>query len=230
MVPADVILLHFTLIPLVLFRQEVHGEGLLEQRVAFVFLVRQNAQDGALPPVCLPAGCQYAHLIQHATDADGCHAFHELPVDETHDAGFLLIDHQVPVFSLVVTQEDAVGHRHLSVRHPLSVAPGDVFRDGTRFLLSQAAHDGDQQLALAVEGVDVLLLEKALAAVLLQLAVGRQAVHRVAGKPTDGLGDDQIDLSGQCVRDHLIEAVPVPGGHGADTLIGVDLYEVPVGM
>ena len=113
-----------------LLRQEVHSECLLEQRISFVLLVRQDAQDRALPPVRFPAGRQDAYLVQHTADADGGHALHELPVDEAHDAGFLLVDHQVPVLSLVVAQEDAVGHRHLSVCHALPVAPGDILRDG----------------------------------------------------------------------------------------------------
>ena len=70
--------------------------------------------------------------------------------------------------------------------------------------------------------LNVLLLEEALAAVLLQLPDGRQAVHCVTGEPADALGHNQIDLSGQRVRDHLVEAVPMPGRYGTDALVGVD--------
>ena len=42
MIAFHIILGHLTLVLLVLLRQEVHGEGLLEQRVTLIFLVPQD--------------------------------------------------------------------------------------------------------------------------------------------------------------------------------------------
>lgn len=51
----DVVLWDFTLVVLFLLGQEVHGVCLLEQGVALVLLVRQDAADVAGVPVVLPA-------------------------------------------------------------------------------------------------------------------------------------------------------------------------------
>lgn len=79
-----------------------------------------------------------------------------------------------------------------------------------------------------VECHDVLFLEEALTAGLFQFADGGQTVHSVPGKTADGLGDDKVDLPGKGISDHTIEAVPVLGVDGTDTLIGIDLHEVPI--
>ena len=51
----DVVLRDFTLVVLFLLCQEVHGIGLLEQGIALVFLVRQDAANVAGVPVILPS-------------------------------------------------------------------------------------------------------------------------------------------------------------------------------
>ena len=63
---------------------------------------------------------------------------------------------------------------------------------------------------------------------LLQLADDRQAVHSIAGETTDGLGDDQVDLPGQGIRDHLLEALALLRIRTADALVGVQTHKVPV--
>ena len=97
----------------------------------------------------------------------------------------------------------------LSVREPLPLSPGDVFRDGAAFLLGQAGHDGDEQLPFAVQGVDILLLEVDLHAPLLQPADGGEAVHGIPGEAAHTFCDDEVDLSRQRIRNHAIEAVPI---------------------
>lgn len=56
---------------------------------------------------------------------------------------------------------------------------------------------------------------------LFQLPDGGQAVHGIAGKATDRLGDDEIDMSGQGISDHFIEAIPVRRIRSADALIRI---------
>ena len=73
----------------------------------------------------------------------------------------------------------------ISVSEPLTLAPGDVDRNGSALLLGKARHDGQQELALAVDGSDVLFFKIELGNMLLQLADGGQAVNRVSGKSAD---------------------------------------------
>ena len=57
---------------------------------------------------------------------------------------------------------------------------------------------------------------------------GGQAVNGVPGKSADGLGDDKVDLPGQCIRHHGLEALTMLGAGAGDALIGVHLHEFPV--
>ena len=56
---------------------------------------------------------------------------------------------------------------------------------------------------------------------------GGQAVHRVPGEPADALRNNHLDLPGQRVRDHLVEALAPPGAHARNALVGVDLHKLP---
>ena len=83
--------------------------------------------------------------------------------------------------------------------------------------MGKARHDGDQQFALAIEGVNALFLEIDLSAVFLQLANGGKAVHSVSGKAADGFRDAQVDLS-----------VSVPGVCCGDSFVRVHIHELPI--
>ena len=85
-------------------------------------------------------------------------------------------------------------------------------------------------LALGVHRPDVLLLEKDLAAVLLQFPDGRQAVHRVSRPSADALSDDQAELSCQRILHHLREPASVRRARPADSGIGVHACEGPAFM
>ena len=62
--------------------------------------------------------------------------------------------------------------------------------------LCQARHDGQQQFALAVEGVDVFFFEVDFYAFFFQFADSNQAVDRISGEATNRLCDDEVDFIG----------------------------------
>lgn len=63
---------------------------------------------------------------------------------------------------------------------------------------------------------------------LLKQADGGKAVHRIPGKAADAFGNDQVDLPGQRVLDHPIEAVPVLCVQSADPFIRVHIHKLPI--
>ena len=63
---------------------------------------------------------------------------------------------------------------------------------------------------------------------LLEQADGGKAVHRITGKAADAFGNDQVDLPGQRVLDHPIEAVPVLCVQSADPFIRVHIHKLPI--
>ncbi|BAR05085.1 hypothetical protein PSDT_0565 [Parascardovia denticolens DSM 10105 = JCM 12538] len=118
----------------------------------------------------------------------------EKPVDSLHGFRFLRIDDELAVWSAVIAEESVKWNRHLAVRESLPLSPGAVLGNAPGFLLRNAAHDGDEQLALAVEGPDVFFLEIALNAMLFEFPDGGQAVDCVPGEPADGLGENDVEL------------------------------------
>ena len=123
-----------------------------------------------------------------------------------------------------------IGHADLAVSEPLLLAPGDILRDGSALLLGQGRHDGDQQLALAVQGVDVLLFKVDFHTFFLQFPDGGEAVHSIPGKATHTLGHDRVDPARQGIGNHPVEAFTVLRADTGDALIGVHIHELLVGI
>ena len=86
-------------------------------------------------------------------------AFHKQSVDGANCFGFLRYDLRQSVRSLAIAEELLVGHADLAIREPFSLAPCDILGNAAALLLCQAGHDGDQQLALTIQGVDVLFFK-----------------------------------------------------------------------
>ena len=89
------------------------------------------------------------------------------------------------VRSFAIAEELLVWEVDLSIGKPFSLSPGNILGYGAAFFLCQARHDGEQQFALAVKGVDVLFFEVDFYAFFFQFADGNQAVDRVSGEAAD---------------------------------------------
>ena len=151
-------------------------------------------------------------------------------VDVADGDGLGLVDDEVAVGAFVVAEEPSVRDGDFPIREPFPVPPRDVFGDGAGFFLREAGHDGDQQFTFGVEGSDVLLFEEHLHPGVLQRAHGGQGVDGVAGEPGHALGDDQINLPGQGIGNHVLEAGAVFGGSSGDAFVGVNTCQLPPGM
>ncbi|MPN10787.1 hypothetical protein SDC9_158084 [bioreactor metagenome] len=121
-----------------------------------------------------------------------------------------------------------VGHGYLSVGKALTLSPCDIFRNAAALLLRDGAHDGDEQLALAVESANIFLFKKALHTMFLELADGHKAVNRVTGEPADGFGHNQINFTRQRVLNHLIKAGTVLFGSAGNSFIRIQPRKFPV--
>ena len=70
MVILHIILRDLALVDLFLFGKEIHRVHFLQERVPFVFFVREDAPDRASRPVCLAARSRDAFLCQHLCDCE----------------------------------------------------------------------------------------------------------------------------------------------------------------
>ena len=181
-----IILGHFSLVDLCFLGEKIHREGFLQQRRAFVLLVPEDALHGGPLPHGFLARSGNPLLRQHGGNGVGGFPLEQLPVDAPDDLRFLRHDLRQSVGTFAIAQELAVRDADLPIGEALSLPPGDIFGDAAAFLLGKARHDGDEQFPFGVEGHDILFLEEALTASLLQLADGGQTVYGVPGETAGG--------------------------------------------
>lgn len=167
-----IVLRDFALIDLLFLRQVIDGVGLLQERTALVFFVRQDAFDRRGIPLGLSSGRQDTVSCKLLGDAVVGLALKEHGIDALNNGCLLPVDHQIAVRPTVVAEEPVEGNRDLAVYKVLPLALGAVFRNAPAFLLRQRGHDGQEQLDLPVERPDILFFKIALDAVFLELADG----------------------------------------------------------
>lgn len=140
-----IVLRHFPFICFRFFGQEVDGEPLLQQGIALVFLICQDAFRCSRIPVFL--FCRGFQPSGGQLPGNGVESIpvQEQTVNQFHRPGLFPVDGQITVRPFVIAQKMPVGNTHLAISELLPMAPGDVFRDAPAFFLCQAAHDGDEQ-------------------------------------------------------------------------------------
>ena len=217
----------------------------MQDGVALVFLVGQDTlHRGRAPARCFLSGFFHFNCIicQHTLSGgarDLCvvqlpcndrrgRTLQKAPEDRAHNPGLGFNDLRRAVRTAAIAHELPIGHRYPAVCKALAHAPGYVLGDVPALLLGDAGHDRQQHLALAVQRVDVLLLEIDLHVMLLQLADGGQGVHRIPGEAGNRLGDDQVDLARQRILNHAVKALAFLRAGAGDALVGVDFHKLPV--
>lgn len=226
--PLDPILLDLALVDLPFFAEEINRVALLKECRPLIFLIREYALHHAGPPLFLAGGRWNAISGEGLGNGVAGFSLHEKGVDAADDLGLVLHYLRETIWPLSVAEELLVGEVDLAVRESFALAPGDILRKGAALLLGQRGHDGNEQFALAVEGPDVFLFKVDLHAMLLQLADGGQAVHRVSGKAAHRLGDDEVYFPGEGIGDHLIETSPALCIRARNALIRIDRDKLPL--
>ncbi|MPM70563.1 hypothetical protein SDC9_117518 [bioreactor metagenome] len=89
-------------------------------------------------------------LFEVFGDCRKCLAIHIQSKNKLHNLGFGGDYFRKAVFALFVTEELCVRQGDLTVCHTLALPPSHVLRNGAAFFLCQAAHNCNQQFALAV--------------------------------------------------------------------------------
>lgn len=213
-----IVLRRFTLVWFSGFRQEIHGDFLLENGIAHIFLVFQNAAYSVrFPPMALPWG---GNSIVHKNATDICAAFSgkSQQIDEPHDSGPGFIDLDLANRAALIPQKQSG-----EVIDPLGVSvadgPGDILGDGSTLFFGKGTHQGNEELTGVVHGVDILFLEIDRHPGGFQTADGSEGIHGISGETGQRLGEDQIDFSVQGIGYHAVEAVPPADGQPGDTII-----------
>ena len=132
-------------------RQMVLPEGLLQEQIAGVGVVAQDAGNAGLaPPVAVPG--RYPILVQ--TVGDGHAAFPgKILMENTSDDLSLIRLHDEGAVPLAVAQHGPVPRPALL--EVLPDAPFLVFADGQALLLRVGREDGQHELAVSGKGMQI---------------------------------------------------------------------------
>ena len=126
-----------------------------------------------------------------------------------HHRRLSLVNDQSAVF-LAIAENAAVSQHHV-ILDGLLMAEFYAATKLAQLVLGNGRHDGQPQLGVLIEGVDIVVLEEHAHAVAKELPRELDGVQRVAGKTGDLLGDDQIKFVLRCILDHAVEVLAVLG-------------------
>ena len=136
-----------------------------------------------------------------------------------------LVDDQT-LAVLSIAENAAVAEDNI-VFDRLLMAEFDAAGQLAQFILRNAGHDGEAQLGVLVERVDVVVLEENAYACGKQLARIADAVERVAGKTGDLLGEDEVEFVVLRVLHHALEVVALARRHAGQTFVDIAVDERP---
>ena len=142
------------------FGQEVNRVSFLQEQVAHILFILQHGLHRAGVPF-LPSGTGLDPVILKALDdlPEG-QPFEEVPEDPSDDIRFFWHDLQVAVLLFCVSEEPVVlQHRSALLETVLDAHP-DVLGNALRFLLGNAGHDRDEELALCIHCIDIFFFKQ----------------------------------------------------------------------
>ena len=162
----------------------------LQQRVAGIFFVFQNAAHGfRLPLAAQPAGNTL--FAQRLRDSPLSHAVQAGSEDEANDLSLPLVNNDASLFPAIAVKQRQI--HGLPLREIFANAPFAVIRNAFALLLRKRSEDGQHQLAVPAQTVYVLFLKINRYPQFLQFTHRFQQRNRVTGEAADGLGDHPVD-------------------------------------
>ena len=146
----------------------------------------------------------------------------------TDHGGLVLVDHKPPPV-LDVSKDTAVAQHHIFLD---GLGVTELYPAGklAQFILGDSGHDSQPQLAVLVEGVDVVVLEEYPYPSTEQLPGVEDGVQGVSGEASDLLGDDEVEQPRLTVLHHAVEVLPLLGGGGGQTLVYIAWHILPGGI
>ena len=100
------------------------------------------------------------------------------------------------------------------------------------FFFCHCCLEGQRKLRVIIQGEDRFALKKDTDR---RIALGKVShdsdeVHHITGKARNALGDNHIDFAMLGIGDHLDELLTLIEGCTGNALIGIDVYQRPMGV
>ena len=208
----------------------VGGKGFPGEHVPAVALVAQHLHHGVGRPSKI-AQIRFPSLAcEDFRDLAGGIAVKVQVKNQFYRRGFLGIDHQVPFAVMGIPQQLGSQGQPAVQAHPQGSLHAPAA--GVGFLLGHGGLEGQGHLGIFLQGENALAFKKHpdRRRKFPQHPHGADAVHHVPGEAGDAFGQDQVNLPSLAICNHLMELLPMGQGGAADSLIGVDARQSPVGV
>lgn len=128
-VSLDIVLWNLALVDLFLFCEKVNSVAFLQEGIALVLLIREDAPNRTGVPFRLATRGKDALGSKPCGDSVGRHSLEEHSVDAADDNRLFLIQHKVPIRASVIAEETRKRNGDLTICEPLSLPPGAVLRN-----------------------------------------------------------------------------------------------------
>ena len=151
-------------------------------------------------------------------------------IEPSDDLRLFRNDLRLTILTLAVAIQLFILDADLSGFHGAALTPCDIGGDGFTFRLGEGTGEGDPQLAVLLQRIDIFLLEDDCDAKLFERPDIVEAVHRVAGEARNRLGQDDIDFLLAAVPDHPHEVLALLGRGSGDALVRKDACHRPSGV
>ena len=222
-----IVLRELALVLLVFFGDGIFDEFLLQKQVPRIGDVGEHALDVRVHPRTAVTGFN-ALRSEFLLRVQAGFAVKEVLIDPLNDGRLFGNRHQfISLPAVAVHPEFPVGY---SLFKALSRAPFHILGNAPALLLSEGGQQGKHELAVAGQRPNAFFLELHLDAELLQPAHRFKEIHRIAGKPADGLGEDNVDPPGLAVGQHPLKLGSAFRAGAGDESVCVNSGKLPFGI
>ena len=202
-------------------------EGFLHQDVTGVLFVGENPSYCGMRPCCSAAGVWNVAFLQVLADHVEAVTVEVFLVDLPNDLCLLRNDLWITIRPFLIGVQIVVVDGGFTTLHGVALACLDIAGDGFALRLGKGSHHSQHQFCGLVHGIDVFFFKVDRDALCFQHSDVVEAVHRIAGKSGDRLGEDQVDLALLAPFHHPHEVCPLLDRCAGGTLIREDVGHRP---
>lgn len=208
----------------------VGGKGFSGEHVPAVAFVAQHLHHRVGRPPKIAQICFPSLACEDFRNLAGGIAVKVQVKNQLYRGGFFGVDHQIP-FAVVGIPQQLGSQRQSTIQtHPQGSLHAPAA--GVGFLLSHGGLERQSHLGIILQGENALAFKEHphRGGQFAEHPHGADAVHHVPGEAGDTFGEDQVNLPSLAICNHLVELFPMGQGGAADSLIGVDARQSPVGV
>ena len=150
--------------------------------------------------------------------------------NQLYRGGFLRVDHQISFAVMGIPQQLGSQGQPAVQAHPQGSLHAPAA--GVGFLLGHGSLERQSHLGIILQGENALAFKEHphRGGQFAEHPHGADAVHHVPGEAGDAFGEDEVNLPSLAICNHLVELLSMGQGGAADSLIGVDARQSPVGV